>query len=292
MRGGSQPHLLHCSDGDDYIVKFQNNPQGSRILANDLLATLLAKSMGLPVPNIAIVDVSKDFIRDCPTLQIQREKGSEPCQEGLCFGSRYLSPRFHLTHGTALARSLSMSIWYLHELSNLKDFAGMLVFDKWACNTDDRQVVFVRGKGVFPDKAVMIDCGYCFHASHWNFRDHPMIGLFGEPYVYESIGSIGQFNPWLDILEHDMSLSLITLLGSKIPSEWYADDRDALTNLIGRLDERRKIVRGLLSHTCAAAPRAFPRWRFELTGGSYCVRQRGLNRSTGRGMIAERARKY
>jgi len=37
MRGGAQSHLMRCDDGDYYIVKFQNNPQGVRILANELL---------------------------------------------------------------------------------------------------------------------------------------------------------------------------------------------------------------------------------------------------------------
>src|ERR1700721_107528 len=36
MRGGSQAHLLRCSDGEYYVVKFQNNPKGTRILANKL----------------------------------------------------------------------------------------------------------------------------------------------------------------------------------------------------------------------------------------------------------------
>ena len=35
MRGGAQSHLMRCSDGRDhdlyYVVKFQNNPQHSRV---------------------------------------------------------------------------------------------------------------------------------------------------------------------------------------------------------------------------------------------------------------------
>jgi len=34
-------------------------------------------------------------------------------------------------------------------VDNLHDFAGMLVFDKWTCNTNGRQTVFfVRREGV------------------------------------------------------------------------------------------------------------------------------------------------
>src|SRR5713226_6417980 len=48
MRGGSQSHLMRCSDGNYYVVKFQNNPQHRRILVNELLGTRLARRLGLP----------------------------------------------------------------------------------------------------------------------------------------------------------------------------------------------------------------------------------------------------
>src|SRR6267378_4147920 len=48
MRGGAQSHLMRCSDGHYYVVKFQNNPQHTRILVNELLATRLAARLGLP----------------------------------------------------------------------------------------------------------------------------------------------------------------------------------------------------------------------------------------------------
>jgi hypothetical protein len=56
MRGGAQSHLMRCESkaapGEEsyYVVKFQNNPQGTRILANELLGTRLAARMGLPGP--------------------------------------------------------------------------------------------------------------------------------------------------------------------------------------------------------------------------------------------------
>ena len=38
MRGASQPWLVRCEDGESYVVKFQNNPQHARVLANEMLA--------------------------------------------------------------------------------------------------------------------------------------------------------------------------------------------------------------------------------------------------------------
>src|ERR1700690_1896992 len=58
MRGGAQSHLFRCRDGAYYVVKFQNNPQHLRILANEMLATRLAARLGLPVPPVTVVEVS------------------------------------------------------------------------------------------------------------------------------------------------------------------------------------------------------------------------------------------
>ena len=50
MRGGAQPQLMRCDDGGYYVVKFLDNPQHPRVLANEWLAWQLASKLGLPVP--------------------------------------------------------------------------------------------------------------------------------------------------------------------------------------------------------------------------------------------------
>jgi len=46
MRGGSQAHLMRASDGAFYVVKFQNNPQSPRVLANEMFATQVGLWLG------------------------------------------------------------------------------------------------------------------------------------------------------------------------------------------------------------------------------------------------------
>ena len=50
MRGGAQSQLMLGADGQLWVVKFQNNPQHRRVLANELIATRLAEAIGLTVP--------------------------------------------------------------------------------------------------------------------------------------------------------------------------------------------------------------------------------------------------
>src|SRR5450755_1333351 len=89
MRGGAQAHLLRCDDGRYYIVKFQNNPQHIRILANELLATRLAARLGLCVPESAAVLVGAELIAETEDLVMQLGRGRAPCVAGLQFGSQY-----------------------------------------------------------------------------------------------------------------------------------------------------------------------------------------------------------
>ncbi len=49
MRGGAQGQLMLGADGHVYVVKFQNNPQHTRVLANELMASRLAAAAGAAV---------------------------------------------------------------------------------------------------------------------------------------------------------------------------------------------------------------------------------------------------
>src|SRR5437879_911271 len=64
MRGGAQSHLMRCDDGHYYVVKFRNNPQHERVLANEFLATRLAERVGLPVPSSAVAAVRRWPVED------------------------------------------------------------------------------------------------------------------------------------------------------------------------------------------------------------------------------------
>ncbi len=89
MRGASQPCLLHCDNGASYVVKFQNNPQHVRVLANEMLASRLALLVGLPVPAPAFVEVPVELIERNPGLTLEFGSARQPCVPGLHFGSRF-----------------------------------------------------------------------------------------------------------------------------------------------------------------------------------------------------------
>jgi hypothetical protein len=78
MRGGAQAHLMRCDDNAYYIVKFQNNPQHLRILANEMLATRLAARLGVCVPQVEVIEVRPELIAYTTELVMQLGLGRIP----------------------------------------------------------------------------------------------------------------------------------------------------------------------------------------------------------------------
>jgi hypothetical protein len=255
MRGGAQAHLMRCSDEGYYVVKFQNNPQGQRILANELLGTRLAARLGLAAPQAAVVEVREELIAHTEDLVIQLGRGRAPCRAGLQFGSRYPGSPAEIVVFDFLPEE------QLRTVVNLGDFCGMLVFDKWTCNTNGRQAIFFRQGGESSYQAQMIDQGFCFNAGEWNFPDAPLRGLYARHRVYESVRGIESFEPWLARVEGKMTESLVEEIYSEIPPEWYDFDPDALEKMLEQLLRRRKLVRELIIAAWKSSAQPFPNWK-------------------------------
>jgi len=255
MRGGAQAQLLRCDDGHYYIVKFRNNPQHPRILANEMLGTRLAGRLGLPVPPAAVVEVSADLIEYSAELVIQLGMSRAPCAAGMQFGSRYPGDPLRLAVSDLLPEE------QLRELENAQDFLGMLVFDKWTCNTNGRQAIFFQEPGRSRYQAMMIDQGFCFNAGEWSFPDAPLRGLYARARVYETVRGMESFEPWLETLENSLREADLDEAAKEIPPEWYDFDTGALYRLLEQLYRRRRQVRELILASKDTYRNPFPNWK-------------------------------
>jgi hypothetical protein len=252
MRGGAQAHLLRCSDDHYYVVKFLNNPQHPRILVNELLATRLAAALGLPTVEVAVIEVPEELIALTADLCMHIGAGRIPCRPGRHFGARYPCVPGEMDIHDFLPDE------QLLELENRDDFLGMLVFDKWTCNTNGRQAIFFRAPMRF--RAVMIDQGFCFNAGEWNFPDAPLRGLYSRRCVYQSVRGMDAFEPWLDRLERNIRPELFDRILREIPGEWYDFDQDALAALVERLLRRRSRIPDLILAARKTYRQPFPNW--------------------------------
>ena len=86
--GGSLPAVVEAEDDGLYVLKFRGAGQGTKALIAELLAGEIARSLGLPVPEIVFVELDTDLARTEPDPEIQdliRASG------GLNLGLDYLS---------------------------------------------------------------------------------------------------------------------------------------------------------------------------------------------------------
>jgi len=254
MRGGSQSHLMRCSDDNYYVVKFQNNPQHRRVLVNELLGSRLAERMGLPTTPSAVIQVSERLIDTTSELAMELPRYRVPCSAGKNFGSRYFgNPRNLQTRDVILSEELS-------RIDNFKDLIGMVVFDKWTCNCDGRQLVFLlQENGKY--SMACIDQGFCCNGGEWNFPDSPLRGLYSNKTIYrDHVRSLDDFEPWLGRVEREFTIDVLYEAARDIPTEWYDNDSKALSSLLEKLDRRRKTIRELLRLSCVRLPLIFPHW--------------------------------
>ena len=91
--GGSLPAVVD-TDGDGlFVVKFRGAGQGVKVLVAEIIVGLLAEVLGLPVPELALVDVPPPFGRSEPDPEIQDILKRSL---GINVGLRYLDGAFNL----------------------------------------------------------------------------------------------------------------------------------------------------------------------------------------------------
>ena len=254
MRGGAQSQLMLGADGNLWVVKFQNNPQHLRVLANELIATRIAEAVGLSVPKTDVIEVSDWLIANSSEMMVDKGRGvRERCAGGLQFGSRFVGG---LMPGQVVDYLPEPQ---MDEVRNLAEFAGMLVVDKWTGNCNGRQAVFERRPRERKYRATFIDQGYCFNAGDWTFPDAPLRGVFARNQVYARVRGWESFEPWLSRVE-EFSGDILWKVAEEIPPEWYGGDTAVIESLMESLLVRRGRVRELIAQFRKSNREPFPLW--------------------------------
>ena len=253
MRGGAQGQLMLGADGNLWVVKFQNNPQHLRVLANELIATQLAEAAGLTVPVSDVVEVTDWLIANTPGMHVEGVRGSEKLRAGLQFGSRFVGGLMPGQVVDYLPES------QLEEVRNLHEFAGMLALDKWTGNCNGRQAVFERRPRERMYRATFIDQGFCFNAGEWSFPDSPLRGVYARNRVYAGVTGWKSFEPWLGRIE-SMGAETLWRIAEMVPPEWYGGDMATIERLMEQLLARRGRVRELIAAFRDSSREPFPMW--------------------------------
>jgi hypothetical protein len=217
--GGSQPHVFGTEDGE-YMVKVKNNPQGARILINELLGGLCMDWLGIDHPASAVVDVPEEVITSSPGARFQ---SGEALAHGDAFGSQFCQS----DPQAAVDASL---------LNNPENVGATLAFDTWVTNGDGRQYrVRKAQEGPGRYDFLPVDQGHSF----------------GPEWTAESLQAatatlITVPDPPTPLTERDVEASIDRLkeftqedadsIVGQVPADWWSDDeREAARDyLVGR----------------------------------------------------------
>jgi hypothetical protein len=254
MRGGAQSQLMLGADGKLWVVKFQNNPQHLRVLANELIATRLAEAAGLTVPVSDVVEVTEWLIANTADMSVELPRSvRERYRPGLQFGSQFVGGLMPGQVVDYLPES------QLEEVRNLAEFAGMLAIDKWTGNCNGRQAVFERKPRERKYRATFIDQGFCFNAGEWTFPDSPLRGIYARNLVYARVTGWSSFEPWLSRIE-SMDAGTLWKIAEAVPPDWYGGDTMQIERLMEQMLVRRSRVRELIVSFRDSNREPFPLW--------------------------------
>jgi len=85
--GGSLPGLMEADDDGTWVVKFSGAGQGRKVLVAEVLVGELARRLGLPVPELVLVEVDPVLGRAEPDEEVQDLLRASP---GLNLGTDFL----------------------------------------------------------------------------------------------------------------------------------------------------------------------------------------------------------
>src|SRR5258708_6255294 len=108
--GGSLPGLVEADDDGLYVLKFRGAGQGPRALVSEVLAGELARALGLPVPDLVLMELDPRIAVAEPDQEIQDLLSRS---EGLNLGMDFLPGALPHTAMDGVDPELAASIvWF------------------------------------------------------------------------------------------------------------------------------------------------------------------------------------
>ena len=237
MKGGSQSILVQCDDNRFYVVKMAGNPQGSNILANEFLGSVIAHAVGLPVAECKVIRLSDHFIDSEPEMWFELSSGRKRLEAGMHFGSLLVGqPSGCERSSEYISRSR------IETITNRDAFLGLYILDVWANQQDNRQAVLLRQPLDGTHEVFFIDHGHMFGGSEWNFEERTGVAFHLESSIYTDLWNDEIVFSWISHLRTVLP-EVLSWAISMLPSPWYNGDlRKLLAGLIHRLSNLTELV--------------------------------------------------
>lgn len=210
--GGSLPAIVEGDDDGTYVLKFRGAGQGPKALIAELVSGELARRLGLPVPEIVLVQLDPRMAKTEPDPEIQdllqRSAGLNLALDYLP-GSITFDPLVE-RHMTGIAAIASSIVWFDALVTNVDRTprnTNLLVWHRaiWLIDhgaslyfhhSIDGEVL-ARSRGAFPQ---IKDHVLLAHASELAAADAALSGILTAEIIDEVVRMIPE--EWLDEPEH------------------------------------------------------------------------------------------
>ena len=205
--GGSLPAVVEADDGELYVMKFRGAGQGAKALIAELVAGEIARTLGLPVPDIAFMELNGRMGRSEPDPEIQDLLRQS---EGINLGLRYLPSAFaynQLLRPSPDEALASLIVW----------------FDAYVTNVDrtPRNVNMLMWR----NRMWLIDHGAALYFHHdwakYMERSRSPFPLIHQHVLLEHAGALDEANTVGHKLLTEEQLGEIVDL---IPGSWLGDE--------------------------------------------------------------------
>ncbi len=225
--GGSLPGLVEADDGFKYVIKFKGAGQGYKALVAELIGGLLAKYLGLKIPELVLAQLDESFGRTEPDQEIQDLlRASEGCNLALHFLSGAIT--FDATVNDVDEWLASQIVWLDAFIFNV---------DRTARNTN----MLMWHKELW-----LIDHGASlyFHHSWTNWQDFitkPFVQIKDHVLIHKA-SRIDEVNAAFSrILNEEVFRNIV----QQIPDNWLELDGDGCS-----AREKKAVYTTLLSQRC------------------------------------------
>jgi hypothetical protein len=243
LRGETQAQLLRATNGKLYVTKLQSNPFGERALISEWLGHALLRLIGLPVPNICLIET--------PASRSARQ-----VHVGLEYPDDDLTTVYDFVPDTFLS----------HEHTHI--IRGAFVCDVWAANVHMRHAVFYRSVLSLQSAhdrrfcIALVDNTHLWGGPEWSFKTSDETGLYFSRTPYKEITGPDVFELWIGRVRNVAAGEWIHKMRRDLPEEWLTQtDAQAVDHVAEQLIHRADILHRLVEQRMDECRHMFPLWR-------------------------------
>ena len=204
--GGSLPGLMEADDLGTYVVKFSGAGQGRKALVAEIIVAHLARSLGLLVPELVLVDVDPALGKAEPDWEVQELLRASP---GRNLGVDYLPRALGFDPG---ADRISAEL-----------AATVVWFDGWIQNVDRswRNPNLLRWHG----DLWLIDHGAALYFAHnWPTADVAATRAYDHAGEHVLLPAAGPIPAADEVLQAQVTSELLVQATHMVPDQWLVDE--------------------------------------------------------------------